>query len=525
MEEVTNPFGITLRPAAPVLTGLDRAWEHLAVVAECTASQPSGAELAAAINTNSQVAQFTPAIAATLHDAVEFLAAQPDGCESAAAGRLSELIVHLEPRILTGTLRTESDSQRRNTLLHGSVRTLSIRALLQIARAASVAYSQPLPKPMGQLLRRIAREATPQSPNRGEAQRLLRAILTRKFQDVPVRREAGVSQGYRDVFALAPKRRPESRAAPEAERIAQTAIDVDAVGEVVWIAVSEIIESGRQRELLALLEGIPPESAVRGMIIARIAHPELLAKLLQDEPVDFESVDLLLDHLGTAAAKVLLEELAESASRVTRREVYQRVVKLGPEIAPLIEMRLRDRRWFVLRNMISLAREAGCTIGHMIRPFLGHSDARVRREALLLLLRHDATFEEALIKGLADSDRAVLRAALQAARSRLPADAIPVLADRICSSDFPPEFRVMTIHLLGRSNSSQALEALLPFVQAGRTLLGRPRLANKSPEMLAALGNLARTWPGERRVAALLAAARSERDDEVQAATRFTSTV
>ena len=37
----------------------------------------------------------------------------------------------------------------------------------------------------------------------------------------------------------------------------------------------------------------------------------------------------------------------------------------------------------------------------------------------------------------------------------------------------------------------------------------------ESPEMLAALGSMARTWPGERRVAALLAAATRAKDTEV----------
>jgi hypothetical protein len=49
----------------------------------------------------------------------------------------------------------------------------------------------------------------------------------------------------------------------------------------------------------------------------------------------------------------------------------------------------------------------------------------------------------------------------------------------------------------------------------GTTLLRKPKLAAKSPEMLVALDGLARMWPNERRAAALLALARESTDPEI----------
>lgn len=511
-----NDFGFTLRPEGPALTGVDRAWDDLTVAAEFAGTTPTGRALAACINDNRNVDQFLPAIAAMLRETVERLAEHGE-TDSVAAERLSELLVHLNTPILIAALRADVNHQRPGRLIQQAISVLSIRATLRLAQAASSAYDEPFSRPLRRLLRKLARDAmTTGTLIQPDAQVLFRRIVARKFEKPTVRPGDAVTLGYKGVFAEAPPHRPQGKATPEAERVMQTAIEIDVVGEAVWVATTEMIDGGQERELIALLRSTPPTSKVARLILGRIGHQRLLSKLLQEDPVDFGLVDLLLDHMGVAAAKVLLEELAESRSRVTRREVFQRVVKLGPAIGPLLEVRLKDRRWFVLRNMIALAREAGCLLDwHIMQPFLTHADARVRREALHLLIRHDVTYEQAITQAFEDTDRNVLRTALQAARSRLPEGAVTVLADRVTRSDFPPEFRVLAVQLLGRSSNPAALEALLHFTQHGKTILGRPKLAPKSPEMLAALGNMARTWPGERRVAALLAAATRARDTEV----------
>jgi hypothetical protein len=525
MDELQNPFGFTLRPEVPGLTGLDRIWEDLAVAAECAAAQPSGRELARRINENAHVEQFTPAIAVTLYDSLEKLGVDP-AREEAAANRLSDLLIHVNSVILTSALRTEVHPHRRATLLQNAVKALSIRAIMRLAQAASSAYNEPVARPLRALLRKTAKDAVSPCKTQEAAQRLFRDIVVQKFGEARVRSKIPITQGYQAMFEHAPTQRPPTRATPEPERVVQTAIEVDTVGEMVWVAVTEMIDAQRERELVGLLVDVPPDNQVARMILGRIAQQRLLNKLLEEDALDLPAVDLIIEQMGLAAAKVMLEVLAESRSRATRREVFQRLAHLGPAIGPLLEVRLKDRRWFVLRNMIALGREAGCALDwSMLAQFLGHKDARVRREVLLLLLRHDATYERALKQALQDSDRNVLRAALQAARSRLPQDAVPLLAQRITSSDFPPEFRVMAMHLLGRSSSHDALDALLHFAQGGKTLLGRPKLATKSPEMLAALSNLARAWPGERRVAALLATAQKARDEDVTSAAHIRITV
>jgi hypothetical protein len=72
--------------------------------------------------------------------------------------------------------------------------------------------------------------------------------------------------------------------------------------------------------------------------------------------------------------------------------------------------------------------------------------------------------------------------------------------------------------LLGGLRNAVALDALLRTASAGKTFLGKPKLAPKSAESLAALQVLASTWRQDPRAAALLARAQKAEDPDVRAA-------
>jgi hypothetical protein len=96
--------------------------------------------------------------------------------------------------------------------------------------------------------------------------------------------------------------------------------------------------------------------------------------------------------------------------------------------------------------------------------------------------------------------------------------AVPVLVKRIAEPDFPSDLRLLAIRLLQRSRSTLALDALLKLVDGGRNLLGRPRLAPATAEMLAALAVLNATWPRDRRASVFLDLARASKVQELRAA-------
>jgi hypothetical protein len=123
--------------------------------------------------------------------------------------------------------------------------------------------------------------------------------------------------------------------------------------------------------------------------------------------------------------------------------------------------------------------------------------------------------DRALAAALKDSDVGMLKIGLRAARSALSDTVAPIVSKRVLEATFPAELRTSALYLLGRSNSALALEALLQFVSGGTTLLGRQKLAEKSPEMLIALSGLARGWPNDKRVAALIALAKASKDPDI----------
>jgi hypothetical protein len=85
----------------------------------------------------------------------------------------------------------------------------------------------------------------------------------------------------------------------------------------------------------------------------------------------------------------------------------------------------------------------------------------------------------------------------------------------------PDELRVLAVAALGRSRECSAcLHGLLDLVDGGKTLLGRPKLARRTPVLLAALRALADTWPADPRAASMLAAARVSPDPEIRQAAR-----
>lgn len=510
-------FGLNLRGPLDAVQDCDRLWQMLADAVECGGRTVDAAALAERVNRYEHPALVTLPLSRLVFGTVA--AAALGDAPAHAAGRLSALITRLEPAMLTDVLRTEGAGGARAGFLKDAARVLDVDALARTALAATAAWNRPVSPAMRELVGKLVRVALTVSEEGGAAEQVLRHTVANRL-------DTGPADGVRSFVSSAsggarPQRRVAGRVTPEADRIVYVALEAGASGQVVWTAVAEMVEQGRVRELIEALKQAP-DGAAAGAVIRAIANTTTLMTILSEDPVDVPALDLLLQPMGSAAAKPMLEVLAESRSRSTRRVVLERLATFGTEIAPLVEARLRDSRWFVVRNMLNLLREAGSVdSARGAQRFLQHQDARVRREALQLLLLNPSFADDALVIGLRDADRSVLRVALHAARSRMPEAGVPVLAQRVVEDiEFPPEFRGMALHILARARSALALDALLHFAQDGRSLLGRPRLAGKSPEMIAALGGLARSWQHDRRAKALLDVAARSRDPQIASAVR-----
>jgi hypothetical protein len=422
-----------------------------------------------------------------------------------SAQQLSTLIVEAPLDELAAAIRSNTNMSERKRALWRIADAAPPVALLNVATAAALAYGQPLSSVLQALLEKLAREA----------------------EELPPEIRVNADHTYRELFKniidkwSGSSGDPRSHAgsiAAEPERVVAMGLETGTAGSVVWSALAQLSDTqAGVRRILDMLKRAPAGSRSAATIAEQFANPQRLAMLLTEDPVDFEAVDALLTSMGDAAASALIDALADSKSRATRRGLLDRLSAIGTAIGPLVSSRLQgDERWYVQRNMLTVLREAKCDLsGVQLEKYTGHADARVRREATQLLFNDPVGRDRALASALRDSDVGMLKVGLKAARESMPESVVPILAKRVVDPQFPPEFRTSALQLLARSSSVLALEALLRFAMTGTSLLGKPKLAPKSPEMLIALSGLARTWPNERRAAPLLAAAREQRDGDI----------
>jgi hypothetical protein len=315
---------------------------------------------------------------------------------------------------------------------------------------------------------------------------------------------------------------PEGERLSGADRLVQMALEVDAYGPIVGKAFSDLLEEGGTRALLGMLGEVPDGSGVAERIRNQLTSPSLFRHLLASGLVDAQSLQTLVDRMGSVAVDPLLDVLADSDSRSVRRLVFDALVSMGPFVAQRAVERLRDGRWFVLRNMLSLLQR----LEHVpddfdVQEFMDHPDPRVRREALPLALRKPGVRERVLVAALADDDERMVRIALLEVQEEVPEPVLPTLVNRVVRAEARgSEIRALGARVLGRVRSPLAVSALVDLVTSGKTLFGRMRMATPSPAVLAALRILAEVWSDSAEAREVLRMAERSKDPEVRRAVR-----
>ena len=507
MENYQADFGVVSGPQAAAL------WSELAAAAKLPPNV-GGAELGRALDSMSAAA-----IARALVPLLEVLRMDGEGGEYRA--ELAELLLAL-PQAALGRALQELDIPDRRRAIDTATQVLRAAALVPLLTAAATAYEQMVSDRFGSLLGRLAALAASGEGAVGERanadfRALVRNLNNRWATSLLYNSTTGADVLYSEEVVEA----TQSTQAPAGSRVLQLALETGAVGPMVWVALRSMTESEEGiRGLLDLLKTAEPTLASQ-VIGEQLGTPTRLVLLLREQPIDWAAADTVITALGAQAARPLVEQLILADARAVRRAIMDRLVQLGPEIRPVLLHYLGDDRWFVVRNMVVLLREAGCYMEPVVGDNLAtHPEPRVRREALLLRLERRESRERAISDALRDSDKQVLRSALHAAGSNLPLGAVLVLARRLAEPSFPAELRTLALGLLGRSDAPASLEALLRVVAGGRTLLGRTTLAPKSPELMAALSGLARSWPDDSRARDFLRLASRSGDPELLAAIR-----
>jgi hypothetical protein len=513
--------------AAQLWVGLARA----AMVAEANSATATGevpstdpVVVAKAIDEHRREIAYDQVIVGYLLQIAEELK-RKGGAESLALQkRISTMVSSLNPATLRRLLEMGGDLSQRRRFMLDAAQGMAVDAVMELVQAAADTSQQTISHSLVRLLTKLATHAEQGvAPEiRAGAESELREHVERLIGNWTL--DDPNPDNYRVVLDHMAKAAPlfassdPSTNGPEPERIIQMALELDSLGEPVTRAIEAMVRRGDLLRLFTVVGNAPEHSRAAAAIWRQLATPDQLRTALREVPIDFTLVDQLVPRLKLAAADPLLDALETSPSRAIRRKLLDLLAQLGPEAATVIMTRLPDERWFVVRNMLMLLADLGDQNAELGTTYARHSDGRVRREAIRVLLGIPAARERAICEGLDDVDERVVRVALHAASSKCPLSAVAILQRRVTEGTLDAELSSQAIAVIASVRTTEVLEWLMERAAGSSRprLFGRAGLAPKSPIMLAALTGLATHWARGRGVGAVLALALGSPDVEIR---------
>jgi hypothetical protein len=512
--------------AAQLWVGLARAalFAESAAQASGDGSSTDPVVVAKAIDEHRREVAYDQVIVGYLLQIADELKRQGGSESLALQKRISTMVSSLSPTTLRRLLEMGGDVSQRKRFILDAAQGMAVDAVMELVQAAADTSQQTISHSLVRLLTKLATHAEQgAAPElRAGAETELREHVQRLIGNWTL--DDPNPGNYRVVLDHIAKAGPlfasneQSANGPEPERIIQMSLELDSLGEPVMRAVDAMIRRGDRLRLFTLLGNAPERSRAATALWRQLASPEELRQVLREAPIDFALVERVVSRLRLAAADPLLDALEMSPLRAVRRKLLELIAQLGPEAITVIEARLPDERWFVVRNMLMLIADLGGQNAELGMTYARHSDARVRREAIRLLVGVPSTRERAVCAGLDDNDERVVRVALQSAAEQCPLSAVAILQRRISDGTLDAELSSRAIAVMASVRTTEVLEWLVERAvgSSGSGLFGRPRLAPKSPTMLAALNALATHWARGRGVGAILALALGSSDLEIR---------
>ncbi len=231
---------------------------------------------------------------------------------------------------------------------------------------------------------------------------------------------------------------------------------------------------------------LTPEQRLRvEQAIDRFARPgdvRELARTMRVYPKgssEHEAARRLLDLLGRAALKPLLENLADEPDMAARKSLVELLSMMALEHTAQLGACVSDSRWYFVRNVVAIlsSTKSSAVLIYLERT-LRHPDARVRRETIRgLSAVNDPRATEMLVASLADEDVQNVQLAARylgesGARSAVSPLEMVARGEGRGSRDTGP--RVEAIEALGRIGAAEALPTL-EGLAGRRSLLGGGR--------------------------------------------------
>jgi hypothetical protein len=307
------------------------------------------------------------------------------------------------------------------------------------------------------------------------------------------------------------------RLRPDPVRVLALGLELERAAPLVCRAAVTMANRGQLADVLQLVDAPGNDRGTAETITAAVMDPGLLERLLAAPSPDFALIERVVTRTRETAVPVLLAALEAADSRTARRRLLDLLVHVGPTVEASLLARLDSAPWYLARNILGvLAQLPQVQDPQPVLRALQHPEARVRQEALKVLLRHPETRDRAIQEALEGGDEVHTRVALTSLGGRCPP---PLVASVLSVLGHPNhELRLQAVRLLADTTSPLVVPQLLALVRTRGGLLRRTRLMPTTPLMLAALEILARRWANHRPVVAVLQLAARSNDPQVQAA-------
>lgn len=484
----------------------------------------SGAEAAGAIRARRGDASYSRAVVDWMLQVEDHLGEA--GTESPVHQRVADLFAALDQETLQHLLSLGATMEKRREIVFRGARALPVKAVLDLLQAAATTSERNVSHGLLNILTKLASHLeTGQGPIVPGAEEVLRDSVRQLVSAWDSDADVAPHRQLLDLLArpVGATGAQTGKAAAGPLRLAQLGLELGVDSPAIAVAIRGLASAGDLGGLLDLLDRATAAGLDTARLEAAIGESGFARDRILDDKEEPARLSRLLDRLGDAAADPLLEalELSESTSR--RRFILQRLESFGPRLGPLLVARLPDKPWFVQRNLLSLlATLPNRPSGFNAQAYISHENARVRREAFKLMFADPTERSKAIVAAAADSDEGIVLLALAAASEHCPPDLIPRLVTLLETGYRDPEVRASAIRLLGVRPTSAAKTWLLNQVVTTRGWLWfkREALRGKSPDLLAALGVLARAYPQQAGVASVLRMAAATGDAEIRNAAR-----
>ena len=496
-------------------------------VLEASDTAPDPDDVAKAIDGHPGTAAYDQVIVGYLVQIAEELKNSPSADHGSLRRRTARLIRSLNPDTLQRLVTMGGNTTQRRTFVMGATTGMAMDSVVKIVKAAAEASGQTISHGLMRMLSKLGDHAERGRESKGpdveiELREQVDNLLTGWTLDDPAPVSYARALLHLATTVAAPDAPAEDRSEYDVNpmHVVQTALEVGGSGALIERAIDRALEAGHLHSLHTLLTFLPPGSTeAADLLRTKLSGPLAMASLVAREPVDLKLLDVLFPGVTSEGYDVLLEALTTTNNRGTRRKLLERLSQTDLDVVPLIVRRLDDERWYVQRNLLLLLeRLKRLPAGFSTSRWTQHADPRVRYHGFSLQLTIPEQREAALRAALGDGDEKITRLALAACQDRCPRSVLTFVASLAKNAQATQDLRILAVSVLADSRDRYALEAMLPLVRGGTNWLGRPKLAPRTPVVLAVLRALSGAWSTDTEAAQMLALARNSSDPELRQA-------